>query len=59
MFTVEEAAKHFKVTTKTIRNWIVEGRLKASKPGRHWRIPESAIRALSEGRVAEEQKPKQ
>jgi len=36
------------VSERTVRRWIKSGKLKAYKPGRDYRIPESALRALVE-----------
>lgn len=36
--TTEEAADILKLSTKTILRWIHDGRLRACKPGRGWRI---------------------
>ena|SRR5215212_8432778 len=36
------------VSERTVRRWIQSGKLKATRPGRDYRIPESAVRALIE-----------
>lgn len=36
--TVKEAAAFFEVQPLTIREWCRTGRLKATRPGRAWRI---------------------
>ena len=36
------------VSERTVRRWIKSGKLKAYKPGRDYRIPESALRELVE-----------
>ena len=36
------------VSERTVRRWIQSGKLRAYKPGRDYRIPESAVRALVE-----------
>ena len=36
------------VSERTVRRWIKAGKLKAYRPGRDYRIPESALRALVE-----------
>lgn len=52
LYTVNETADYFKVTTVTIHNWINEGFLKAHKVGNNVRIKESEIqRLLEEGSV--------
>lgn len=49
MLTVEQAAKHFKVTTRTIRRWIKSGELRSSKIGGVIRISEEEIKRLERG----------
>jgi excisionase family DNA binding protein len=41
--TVQEIANKYKVTSAAVHKWIKEGKLKAIKMGRLWRIPESAL----------------
>jgi excisionase family DNA binding protein len=48
MLSVRQAAEMMNVHTGTLHRWIRAGRLKAAKPGRHWRIPESSLRELIE-----------
>jgi excisionase family DNA binding protein len=43
LLTVQEAAKTLKTTDETVRRWIVEGKLKASKPARKYLISIEAI----------------
>ena len=38
LLTVAEVARKFDVTPYTIRQWIRDGKIKALKPGGHWRI---------------------
>lgn len=38
LLTVHETAAHLKVKQSTIRAWIRDGRLRAIKFGREWRI---------------------
>jgi excisionase family DNA binding protein len=41
------------VSERTVRRWIKDGKLKATRPGRDYRIPESALRELvEEGEVS-------
>jgi excisionase family DNA binding protein len=41
------------VSERTVRRWIKAGKLKATRPGRDYRIPESALRELvEEGEVS-------
>lgn len=48
-FTVEEAAEFLQVNINTITRWIKEGKLKAAKIGRSWRIKRSEIERLLDG----------
>jgi excisionase family DNA binding protein len=43
ILTPEETAERLKVSAKTIRDWLRQGRLKGIKIGRQWRIEESII----------------
>lgn len=48
-FRVDEVAKYFDVTTKTVYLWIEDGKLKAKKvAGRIVRIPREAIEECAE-----------
>src|SRR5215218_1214300 len=47
-FSLSEVAIGLRVSERTVRRWIKDGKLKAYKPGRDYRIPESAVRALVE-----------
>ena len=42
-YTIRETGKTLKIAKSTIRRYIREGRLKAGRIGRVWRISESAI----------------
>lgn len=44
--TVEEVAEFLKLHPKTVAKWINEGRIKAVKLGREWRVPKSEIGRL-------------
>jgi excisionase family DNA binding protein len=46
--SLSEVAGLMGVSERTIRRWIKSGRLKAYKPGRDYRIPESGLRAFIE-----------
>jgi excisionase family DNA binding protein len=46
--SLSEVAGLMGVSERTIRRWIQAGRLKAYKPGRDYRIPESALRQFVE-----------
>jgi putative resolvase len=44
--SLSEVAGLMGVSERTVRRWIKAGRLKAYKPGRDYRIPETGLRAL-------------
>ncbi len=45
--TIAQAARLFHVHPETIRRWILDGRINATRPGpRSIRIPESEVRRL-------------
>lgn len=44
----EEVADMLQVDEQTIRRWIKSGKLQAFKPGREWKIPQSALDSLVE-----------
>ncbi len=46
--SLSEVAEIMEVTERTVRRWIKAGRLKAYKPGRDYRIPESAVKDFIE-----------
>ena len=47
LYTIEEVAKIFRVSTRTVTRYIEDGRLKASKLGM-WRIKQSDLNAFLE-----------
>lgn len=47
-FSLSEVAIGLRVSERTVRRWIKSGKLKAYKPGRDFRIPESAVKELVE-----------
>lgn len=49
MYTVIEVATIFKVTRKTVYNWIDKGEIKAVKVGRGLRISEEEVERLKRG----------
>jgi excisionase family DNA binding protein len=55
--TVNEIADEFKMRKTTVRTWITEQKLPASKMGRKYLIRRSAVLALIEGGGAEEAPP--
>lgn len=46
VYTVEEVAELMTVTKITVYNWIREGKLKAKKIGKYYRITEENLRAF-------------
>ncbi len=50
---LKEVADHFKVTTRTIRNWIAAGRVRAVRVGRKWFFRESEIRRITDPKAQE------
>lgn len=51
LYTVEETAELLRVSTRTVRNYIKDGKLRASKLGKQYVIRESDINALLETEV--------
>jgi excisionase family DNA binding protein len=47
--TPEEVAERLAITPKTVRRFLREGRLKAMKVGRLWRVRESDLLAYMKG----------
>lgn len=46
--SVDEVAEFFEVKPATVREWCRTGRLKASKPGRDWKIFREDVHALAQ-----------
>jgi excisionase family DNA binding protein len=44
--TPKQIAEQLQVTEKTVRTWIYDGRLRAVRAGRFWRIRESDLEAF-------------
>ncbi|OPZ59500.1 MAG: Helix-turn-helix domain protein [Candidatus Aminicenantes bacterium ADurb.Bin508] len=49
LMTPEEVAERLAITPKTVRRFLREGRLKAMKVGRLWRVRESDLLAYMKG----------
>lgn len=47
-YTVKEVADHFRVSTRTIMEWLRIGKIKGSKPGRKWLFTEKQVKAVEE-----------
>jgi excisionase family DNA binding protein len=43
---VAEVCALLRVTSRTVRRWIIDGKLRATKIGRDWRIDRSDLRAF-------------
>lgn len=43
LLTVHEVADRLRVKPRTLREWLKEGRIRASKVGRDWRIEPAAV----------------
>jgi excisionase family DNA binding protein len=43
MYTVAEVAAHLKLAIRTVREYILEGRIKGVKVGKEWRVPDSDL----------------
>lgn len=52
MWTTQQIADAFQVTTETVRNWITSGQLKALKLGNEWRVPQSDLATFTRERYA-------
>ena len=51
LLTTEEVAERLRVDRKTVQRWIQSGRLRATRAGRAYRIPESALAGLNDRTV--------
>ena len=50
MLRIRDVARLLNVTAKTVRRYIASGQLAATRLGAgHWRVPESALRAFTNG----------
>ena len=52
ILTIDEAAERLKLTSDTVRDWCLKGKLRASKLGRIWRIDAAALEELMRGAVS-------
>jgi len=43
VYTIDELVQLLRVTRRTIYNYIKEGKLKAVKMGKYWRVTEKAL----------------
>ena len=44
--TLPQAAEALAVNYHTVREWVLTGRLKAFRPGRHWKVDQAEIERL-------------
>jgi excisionase family DNA binding protein len=45
-YSVPQVAEALHVDKRTVRSWIATGRLRAERPGRHFKIPKSALEQM-------------
>lgn len=56
VYSVEETAQIMGVTVRTVYNYIKDGRLRAGKIGKYWRIQERDLQAMLDGAAQEHAK---
>ena len=49
MYRIREVAKMLGFTERAVRQWIIDGRIKAVKIMSEWRIPEEEVERLKRG----------
>lgn len=49
IYTIHELEEVLQVTQRTIYNWIKDGKLKAIKIGRTWRVTQEALDEFLQG----------
>ena len=54
VYTLEEIIELLNVTRRTLYNWIKDGKLKAFKAGREWRVTRKALDEFTEHGTDEE-----
>lgn len=54
VYTLEEIIGLLNVTRRTLYNWIKDGKLKAFKAGREWRVTRKALDEFTEHGTDEE-----
>lgn len=45
-YTVDEFAKEARISTKTVRRWLKDGKIEGKQFGRIWRIPPSELQKI-------------
>ncbi len=58
-YTIYQVADQLEMSHKTIRNFISDGRLKASKVGKQWRIAEADLESFMKQGESTEDKPEE
>lgn len=48
-YTVEEFAREARISTKTVRRWLKDGKIEGKQFGRIWRIPPSELQKILPG----------
>lgn len=56
VYTTEEIAETLQVTLRTVYNYIKDGRMKAVKIGKYWRITEQQLNDFLTAMTKEEEK---
>jgi excisionase family DNA binding protein len=54
VFTVKEVSQFLRISRTTIWRWCNEGKLRAFKAGRGWRIPRSALEQMTGNRIGDQ-----
>jgi excisionase family DNA binding protein len=48
VYTLEEVQTLLQVTRRTLYNWIKDGKLKAFRAGRYWRVTKEALEEFTQ-----------
>lgn len=48
VYTIEQVAEKLSVTRRTVYSYVKEGKLKAVKIGKYWRVTEDNLKAFLE-----------
>ena len=49
MYTIKEVAEALNFTERAVRQWVIDGKIKAVKIMSQWRIPEEEVERLKRG----------
>ena len=55
MYRIREVAQILGFTERAVRQWVMDGKIKAVKIMSEWRIPEEEVERLKRGEYKEEQ----